>query len=168
MTLALAAQLLGPDDGPLIVWLHGFLGDRDDWTPLVAQLPRFRHLRVDLPGHGASPPLADDSAAFEPLCEALLVRIARHQARARGRGQSAGVTVVGYSLGARVAMVLAPALHTRSLLASAVLISGHPGFADPAQRLARLDVDQARVAAWEIPISSRKCMPSNSTSARAS
>ena len=146
MTLQLAAQRHGPADGPLIVWLHGFLGDRDDWASLVAQLPDFRHLCVDLPGHGASPPLADDSAAFEAVGDALLACIARHEVQAQGRGLTVGVTVVGYSLGARVAMALAPALHTRGQLACAVFVSGHPGLSDPALRRARLDIDQGRAA----------------------
>ncbi|KAK9806829.1 hypothetical protein WJX72_004058 [[Myrmecia] bisecta] len=39
--------------GPVVLFLHGFLGTADDWRPLMAALsPSCRCLAIDLPGHG--------------------------------------------------------------------------------------------------------------------
>lgn len=96
------ATVDGP--GPTLLWLHG-LGERaETFASAIAHLPRYRHLVVDLPGHGGAraleasggaawsrPPSIADTAA---LLAALLV--------ARGPA-----TVIGHSLGGVIALALA-------------------------------------------------------------
>lgn len=41
--------------GPAVVWLHGYTMDSSLWTELWGLLPGYRHIGVDLLGHGASP-----------------------------------------------------------------------------------------------------------------
>jgi pimeloyl-ACP methyl ester carboxylesterase len=45
----------GPGDG--VLWLHPYGLDSSCWGPLWDQLPDWRHIAVDLPGHGLSEPL---------------------------------------------------------------------------------------------------------------
>ncbi|WP_370208960.1 alpha/beta fold hydrolase [Pararhodobacter marinus] len=43
-------------DRPPLLMVHGFLSSRQQWLPNAALSRDFRLVRVDLPGHGASPP----------------------------------------------------------------------------------------------------------------
>ena len=80
---------------PTLVFLHGLLGSGRDWQSVVDHLaPRHRCLTVDLPGHGQSHQLVVDD--FEQTAASL-------QATLHHRGVTDYV-LVGYSLGARVAM----------------------------------------------------------------
>jgi len=48
--------------GPAVLLLHGTPSPGEDWLPLAEELaPRYRVLIPDLPGYGASPPLASSS-----------------------------------------------------------------------------------------------------------
>jgi pimeloyl-ACP methyl ester carboxylesterase len=87
----------GPDDGPPILLLHGFGGSRHWWNRVVPLLTdRFRVLRVDLLGHGSTGgPAADAPAQARAVAAAL-----------DSLGVS-GVTAVGHSFGADVAVELA-------------------------------------------------------------
>jgi pimeloyl-ACP methyl ester carboxylesterase len=93
--VALACDRLGPEGGRPVVWLHGFLGDRDNLrTPARQVAERLGRAAVlaDLRNHGESPhadPIDSESMAAD--VGALL----------GGIGQS---DLVGFSLGARVAM----------------------------------------------------------------
>jgi 2-succinyl-6-hydroxy-2,4-cyclohexadiene-1-carboxylate synthase len=118
------------------VLLHGFAGDPASWddVPIDGE-------RVALPGHPGGGPVERDWAAN---LEAIAARIGRCDA------------VVGYSLGARVALGLVIGGHTPR----AVLISGNPGIADSERaarragdavwaRLARERGTAAFVDAWQ-------------------
>jgi len=52
--MTLATLVAG--DGPAVVWLHGYTLDSSTWRPLWTLLPEWRHVGVDLPGHGRSDP----------------------------------------------------------------------------------------------------------------
>jgi 2-succinyl-6-hydroxy-2,4-cyclohexadiene-1-carboxylate synthase len=101
------------------VLLHGFAGDAASWddVPLDGE-------RIALPGHPGGGALAPDWSAN---LTAIAARIGRCD------------VVVGYSLGARIALGLVAGGH----VARGVLISGNPGIAD-AERAAR----RAGDAAW--------------------
>lgn len=142
-----------PDaDRPLLLFLHGFLGSRTDWVPVMAHLASSaRCIAIDLPGHGQttvlptahkfeelgsnqSPdyaPSLDDGFSDAPqaavlsadklerpdvsrmgdgvsqayVMESVGEAIAALIGRLRTDGQR--VVVVGYSMGARVALYLA-------------------------------------------------------------
>lgn len=59
--MRLAITELG--SGPGVLWLHGYTMDSSLWQPLWELLPHWRHVGVDLPGHGATsrPLSAQDS-----------------------------------------------------------------------------------------------------------
>ncbi len=44
--------------GESVLWIHGYTMDSRVWHELWEHLPGWRHLGVDLPGHGRSDPLA--------------------------------------------------------------------------------------------------------------
>lgn len=43
--------------GPSVVWLHGYTMNSSLWDDIWTLLPGFRHVGIDLPGHGASRPM---------------------------------------------------------------------------------------------------------------
>jgi pimeloyl-ACP methyl ester carboxylesterase len=63
----------GPKPSPAIVLLHGLSWDRRIWDTLAPRLvPRFRCVRIDLPGHGASADLPQtEDYAFEAIAARL-------------------------------------------------------------------------------------------------
>jgi 2-succinyl-6-hydroxy-2,4-cyclohexadiene-1-carboxylate synthase len=109
------------------VLLHGFTGDRSTWDEVLGHWqPQQPPLAVDLPGHGKGPPVADGWAA-------------NLEAIARGVGPVLSIaTVVGYSLGARVALGLVAS----GRAPRAVLIGVNPGISEDA-RPARARADGA-------------------------
>lgn len=121
--------------GPPLLLLHGFTGTRRTWA---AQLPALqathRCVAVDLLGHGASAAPGDPGRyrmerAVEDLC-ALLDAI--------GIGSA---YLLGYSMGARVAMHVA--LGAPDRVRGLILESGSPGLRDPRERADRLAADAA-------------------------
>lgn len=89
----------GPRDAPAIVMLHGLGRDHAQWTALGGALAgRRRVVALDLPGFGASAPLAG-ATSFEALAESVLDVVA---ALELGRA-----TWLGHSVGAAAAIVAA-------------------------------------------------------------
>ena len=115
--------------GPAVLWLHGYTMDSSLWDELWSALPGFRHIGVDLPGHGASP--APAPGATLPQIAAQVARIARAQRAHR---------VVALSFGSLVALQLAidaPDLVARLALGAAT-IGGTPASAEIRRRYAEL------------------------------
>ena len=121
--------------GPAILFLHGFMGEAAEWRATMAQLgPAYHCLAVNLPGHG--PRSREPGSQTLPALPALarhLVHTAQHL------GSDRPVWLVGYSLGARVALYAL--LHHPEAFAGAFLEGVNPGLADPAERQARLAQD---------------------------
>jgi len=94
---ALAYQEAGPDDGPVVVLLHGLASDADTWDKAIGPLGAhgLRVLAVDLLGHGESDKpasdylLSDFAASLADFLDALGVPSA---------------TLCGHSFGGAVAM----------------------------------------------------------------
>ena len=117
---------------PTVVFLHGFLGAAQDWDPLTAALSRGRRcLALDLPGHGASSvqPAAPDGEGSALSMEAVAGAVAA-LLEAEGAGEEP-VVLVGYSMGARLALHLA-ARHP-ALFSKVAVVSGTPGIAGEEQ-----------------------------------
>lgn len=75
----LAARVVpgdGPGDGEAVLWIHGYTLDSSSWTRLWELLPGWRHIGIDLPGHGASLPLpaGDDLPALARRIGGLALR----------------------------------------------------------------------------------------------
>lgn len=112
---------------PTVVLLHGFTHTGASWDPVVSALgERYRAVAIDIRGHGSAS--GREPVALEGVLEDLA-------AVAPGR-----FTLVGYSMGGRIALHAALALPER--IERLVLIGASPGIADPAEREARLRDDE--------------------------
>ena len=97
MALELAHDAYG-EAGPPLVVLHGLLGAARNWTGIGRQLGEsFRVFALDLRNHGRSPWAA--TMSFDEMAGDVALFIERHGL--------APVTVIGHSLGGKVAMRLA-------------------------------------------------------------
>jgi 2-succinyl-6-hydroxy-2,4-cyclohexadiene-1-carboxylate synthase len=125
-------------DGPPLLLLHGFTGNRGSFAHLRQRLSSHAAVvAVDLPGHGESP--CPEDTTFASTVGALL-----------GLLDSLGlaaVDVAGYSLGARLALALAVESSTR--VRRLVLESGSPGLRRRRDRTERRRADEALAARIE-------------------
>ena len=103
--------------GPVVLWIHGYTMDSSLWAELWDLLPGFRHIGVDLPGHGGSGPLP--AGLTLPALAAQLAGMARSAGASRVVALSFG-TIVGLQLA-----IDAPDLVQR-LVVGAPTISGWP------------------------------------------
>lgn len=134
-------ELLVRGTGPPLLLLHGFTGRATSWgAHATAFAGEFRVVAPDLPGHGRS------AVPVDPGC-AGVERSADDLATILERLDAAPAHVVGYSLGARIALRLAVAHHgsARRL----VLESPSAGLATERERAARRVADEARAALLE-------------------
>jgi 2-succinyl-6-hydroxy-2,4-cyclohexadiene-1-carboxylate synthase len=127
--------------GPPVILLHGFTGRGASWSAHLPALGRHhRTIVLDLPGHGRSAAPADP-ARYAVECQAGDV------ASILARLDAAPADVIGYSMGARIALRLA-ADHP-SVVHRLVLESPSAGIADPVERAARRARDELLADAIE-------------------
>jgi 2-succinyl-6-hydroxy-2,4-cyclohexadiene-1-carboxylate synthase len=108
-----------PHDPPLI-FLHGFLGAKEDWTDVFPYFEgHFYSIAIDLPGHGSAPYCENVLSALKKILQMY----------------SPKPIIVGYSMGGRIAMQL------QEYASSLVILSAHPGLATQAEREAREKID---------------------------
>jgi 2-succinyl-6-hydroxy-2,4-cyclohexadiene-1-carboxylate synthase len=118
---------------PLLL-LHGFTGRGTSWVSHTAAFARsFRVVTVDLPGHGRSGVAAPSRMTVERTADDLATILARHHA--------VPASVLGYSLGARIALRLAVA-HPDAV-DRLVLESPSAGILDAGERAARRTADES-------------------------
>jgi 2-succinyl-6-hydroxy-2,4-cyclohexadiene-1-carboxylate synthase len=122
-------------DGDPILFIHGFTGRGADWSPILPAVHAAGHatIVVDLLGHGRSEAPADPARHAIERQAADLAAVLR-------RVGAAPAVVVGYSLGARVALRMAVA--ERDVITGLFLESPSAGIADPAERAARDAADR--------------------------
>ena len=121
--------------GPAVLLIHGFTGRGSDWSPFLPYLRRTsRTIVVDLLGHGRSDAPADPARHAIERQAADLAEIVR-------RLGVASTVVVGYSMGARVAMRLA--VTEPGLVRGLILESPSAGIVDPRERTTRMAADAA-------------------------
>ncbi len=127
-----------PAARPPLLFVHGFLGEAADWDGLCALLGEdFSCDCLELPGHGAAPPVAAGAGRgparwFPASAERL---------RAACAAQAAPPVLIGYSMGGRLALYTALRFpHTAGGL---VVIGADPGIEEDAARAERLTRDEA-------------------------
>ena len=104
MTPPIAYDVAG--DGPPVVFVHGITSSRRSWDPVTELLERdFTCVRVDLRGHGESPPAPEYSMPS-------MAGDVRAVVEELGLGEPA---LVGHSLGVTVVAVYAAAYGARSV-----------------------------------------------------
>ncbi|OBU26644.1 2-succinyl-6-hydroxy-2,4-cyclohexadiene-1-carboxylate synthase [Photobacterium kishitanii] len=118
---------------PTLVFLHGLLGNGRDWRYVISQLAATQQcITIDLPGHGLSAFVNAEmtteaiDGGFEAIHQALIATL-----KQRGVGD---YVLIGYSMGARLAMYHACALANHSIssvnsprLMKVLLEGGHFG-----------------------------------------
>lgn len=111
-----------------LILLHGFTQTGRSWAPVVAELgERYRAFAPDLPGHG-------DAAERRPASFGAVTAYLRALREER-------FTLVGYSMGGRLALAAALALGPERV-ERLVLVSASPGLADATQRQDRRTADE--------------------------
>ncbi len=145
--------------GQPVLFLHGFSGSGLSWVGIAGLGGRFRAIVPDLPGHGGTGwqsdatqlPAAGGAPAGEPddRPRASVERTAEDLAAIVRRLGAERVDVVGYSLGARIALRLG-ATHP-DVVRRLVLEAPSAGIADPVARAERAaaDAERARLAVRE-------------------
>lgn len=127
-------------EGPAVLILHGFTGSSESVVGIADALPGFRRVRVDLLGHGRSDaPDELDTYSMDTCVEDL--------ARVLDALGIPSTDVVGYSMGARVALALAVRMPER--VRRCVLIGARAGIEAPEARAERVRADAALAARIE-------------------
>ncbi|MBG1267812.1 2-succinyl-6-hydroxy-2,4-cyclohexadiene-1-carboxylate synthase [Nostoc sp. WHI] len=126
-------SLIGKLDKPLILFLHGFMGNIEEFDKAIKLLSDdFSYLTIDLPGHGKTQLLGGDEyytmantahALIDLLDELKITRC----------------FLVGYSMGGRLALYLT--LHFPERFFKVVLESASPGLQTEAEQLERIKFD---------------------------
>ncbi|CAN6675731.1 unnamed protein product [Malus baccata var. baccata] len=127
----------------VFVFLHGFLGTGEDWIAMMKAISGYaRCISIDLPGHGGTKiqnhgdnnAVKDSGLSIEVVAD-LLCEVIKHITPGK-------VTIVGYSMGARIALYMA--LRCTDKVNGAVVISGSPGLKDEVARKIRRAKDDSR------------------------
>jgi esterase len=150
--LDLAVTALG--DGPPVVILHGLLGRARNWLTVARALQgRRRVLLPDLRNHGASP-WAD--AMDYPVMAVDVAALIEREAQGHA-------TVIGHSMGGKVAMVLAltrPELVERLIVVDIAPIRYVSGFLPFVEAMQAVDLARVRTRA-DADAALRESVPDN-------
>ena len=126
--------------GQPLLLLHGFTGRGSGWGAHATAFARqFRVIVVDLPGHGRTRP-SDPVRGVRPA-RVSVERTADDLATILARADATPAHVLGYSLGARIALRLA--IVNPEGVRRLVLESPSAGIAAPEERAARREADAA-------------------------
>ncbi|BAU65014.1 hypothetical protein STA3757_23930 [Stanieria sp. NIES-3757] len=123
----------GNKNKPVILFLHGFMGDRFDFDRVIALLaPHFSFLTVDLPGHGKTKVIGAESNYTMPNTAQALIELLQIN-------QINKCFLVGYSLGGRLALYLT--LYFPEYFYKVALESASPGLENEEEREQRIQLD---------------------------
>lgn len=89
--------------GPRLVWIHGLGESSVSFEPVVAAMPGFSHVLVDLPGYGRSP-WPDAAIGLDALATSLAAWLPPDSA------------VIGHSMGGVLATLLAERAQVRAIV----------------------------------------------------
>jgi 2-succinyl-6-hydroxy-2,4-cyclohexadiene-1-carboxylate synthase len=139
--IGLSYTVSGDPHRPAVLFLHGFMGSGADWADAISALDeRFYYVAPDLPGHGASLGLPPEAYTVEGAARAVLDLLDR-----LGVGRP---TIVGYSMGGRLALYLA--LRYPQRCSGLFLESASPGIEDATERQARRRSDEEKAERLEV------------------
>ncbi|MEH2351092.1 MAG: 2-succinyl-6-hydroxy-2,4-cyclohexadiene-1-carboxylate synthase [Nostoc sp.] len=118
---------------PLIVFLHGFMGNINEFDEAIKFLAEdFSYLILDLPGHGKTEVLgSDEYYKMEPTAKAVVNLLDELKIDK--------CHLIGYSMGGRLALYLT--LYFPEHFIKVALESASPGLATEAERLERVRRD---------------------------
>lgn len=134
MPVYLHYRLEGDPEKPLLILLHGFLGSHRDWSPIIENLRHsYRLLAIDLPGHGYTRVTGGADGYTFLAAATAMIEIADSL-------DAATFSVIGYSMGGRLALYLASIYAMR--IDSLVIESASPGLRSEEERAARRAQDE--------------------------
>ncbi|MBD2018142.1 2-succinyl-6-hydroxy-2,4-cyclohexadiene-1-carboxylate synthase [Microcoleus sp. FACHB-53] len=118
---------------PLILFLHGFMGDSNEFNQVISLLSdQFCYLSVDLPGHGRTRVMGGEECyTMSNTAHALINLLDQLNVQ--------NCFLVGYSMGGRLALYLT--LHFSQRFSRIVLESTSPGLKTQGDRLERIQRD---------------------------
>ncbi|MDZ8054728.1 MAG: 2-succinyl-6-hydroxy-2,4-cyclohexadiene-1-carboxylate synthase [Aulosira sp. ZfuVER01] len=126
-------SLIHNPNKPLILFLHGFMGNIDEFDEAIKLLyDEFSYLTIDLPGHGKTQVLGSDEYYTMPNTAQALINLLDEL-------QINQCFLVGYSMGGRLALYLT--LHFPERFYKVLLESASPGLVTEAERLERIKSD---------------------------
>lgn len=128
-------SLTGKVDRLPILFLHGFMGDRHDFSPITSRLiDQYQCLAIDLPGHGKTQVTEEADYGMALTARAIV--------GALDQLHISQCFLVGYSMGGRLALYLT--LHFPARFLRVVLESASPGLRTEEEREQRVQRD------WEL------------------
>jgi 2-succinyl-6-hydroxy-2,4-cyclohexadiene-1-carboxylate synthase len=131
----------GNKNKPVILFLHGFMGDCYDFERVIALLsPHFSFFTVDLPGHGKTKVIGQEKYYTMPKTAQALIELLQIN-------QINQCFLVGYSLGGRLGLYLT--IHYPKYFDKVVLESASPGLKKDKQRQQRIKQDYQIAAELE-------------------
>lgn len=134
----LAYHTDGNAGAPVLLFLHGFLGNADDWQTLKTLLKDDYYLIViDLPGHGSSQWYEKDAQGPDYFCHRLEQTVQTIEQVKEINLET--FNLLGYSLGGRLAMAYTIAFPNR--IEKLFLEGAHPGLATEQERDQRYQSD---------------------------
>ncbi|WP_375753298.1 2-succinyl-6-hydroxy-2,4-cyclohexadiene-1-carboxylate synthase [Vibrio sp. HN007] len=130
----------GNSDSSVLVFVHGLLGDGQDWSNIVDELSEYHRITVDLPGHGKSQGMRCDS--FDDASEQIKKAV-EFQLQSAGLSQQLPMVLIGYSLGARLLMYsLTQCFYANWNVVQAFIEGGNFGLKEDEAKQQRLVNDQ--------------------------
>jgi 2-succinyl-6-hydroxy-2,4-cyclohexadiene-1-carboxylate synthase len=140
MGAGLNHEISGDRRSPAVLFLHGFMGSSDDWRDVVAEIgERTFCIAVDLPGHGASSAMSQDTYTMEGATRAVIETLDGLEV--------VRPVVAGYSMGGRLALNLA--LRYPERCAGLFIESASPGLESASERAARRAADESKAERLE-------------------
>lgn len=125
----------GDVNKPTILFLHGFMGDCEEFedvVSIISNLNHFSFLTVDLPGHGKTQLLeSNDYYTMEFTAQSIINLL--------NKLKISNCFLIGYSMGGRLALYLTLNFPERFL--KVILESASPGLSTETQRLERVKSD---------------------------
>lgn len=123
----------GSPGNPVILFLHGFLGRKEDWNEIISSLSTdFRSIATDLPGHGENHPGNDRSYTMSGCAGTIMTLL--------DDLNLPDVRLVGYSMGGRLALYLA--VNHPGRFSRVVIESASPGLREKPERSQRVKQDE--------------------------
>jgi 2-succinyl-6-hydroxy-2,4-cyclohexadiene-1-carboxylate synthase len=133
-------EISGDRRSPAVLFLHGFMGSSADWRAVVAEIgERTFCIAVDLPGHGASSAMSQDTYTMEGATRAVIETLDGLEV--------VRPVVAGYSMGGRLALNLA--LRYPERCAGLFIESASPGLESASERAARRAADESKAERLE-------------------
>ena len=123
-------KIIGSDTTITHCFLHGFLGNLNEWNPIISHLPKtMSYLLIDLPGHGNSIGLSDDMYSYTSISDQIIKIKTSHNIK--------DITLTGYSLGGRIALSIAKEVQAKTV----ILESSSLGLKTDKERQNRYNLD---------------------------